>query len=589
MNSLTGINFNLCWLISLVFLSSCLDQREDIPAIDENNLTFHAYTSLNEEATTRANTNTVNILAARYGDVDFHIYENGIDRTDTPRSSLGSYFIRSGNSGFLESKDNGLNWFSRLGKHEFWSWTTPWTTEPPSSHDPINIVFRGSPITETTTKDANYFEENSWRNGHDLELFIGSHTSDLTYAQNGEYVSLCYQHLVSKIFVNSFTLVNNATMESPSGLRGNITFYGLPESAIFYPTGAYEDGTPVLDSKGQPYNRPVIVKQYVPGQKVTYAITNTTSHPNSKPYYNDNNSQISYKTSSGSNSYSLYDCWFICPEVDFKDITFKIEIFEFITGEGWVPNRTYGLNGAFYGDFKNVSFSRTTTGSNYDTGDGSDKTVLHAGEYLILSFNLTTKGNASVKGTISDWSNATQSRQATTHSQDGLYTFQESKSLSDIMKEGDEDKIREYYENFGSRKKTSDYPDDPNYEDDLDIIKLMDDIGYNGTGTSTSGTSAKMDEFYVADGYIIDGQGHTINMTSSNVKIGKIRDVYLRYYTSKTTNGVTTYTEYIVYIDYEGKVWIVDPETYRETETDFNINDSTTNPFSLNLSTGEIK
>lgn len=635
MNKISGLNIIAgALLLGLCVSVAGCSAEEDVWAQEEWNeaagehsdIRFMAYTGLSEGIDSRAEgmesraPSSVAILSSRYGTTKFHIHVSGINRLGEKESRHKDYVVSPGKSGLLLSADDDgkkpLNWLSRKEKHEFWSWTTPWLPDeehiessdsddipddeinsdskeisPEELYAPMQIEFKNTSIVETD-KDAKF--TGGWRNGQNLELFVGASSKDLVYQDNGEFVELQYRHLVSKIFLASFTLVNNATLTSASNLKGNITFYGVPDKAIFYPTPydangdliKDQDGNPLIDEYGNPLSRPIVKADKNAGNIVTFALTNNSSHPNNPSFTEENGGGILQPGSSIS-TITLYDCWYLCPEVDLSKVSYKIEIYEYVNNVGWIRNRTYGLNGAFYGDFKSVKFSRKS-GNNYDIGDGSDDTVLHAGEYLILNFNLSTKGNASTSGTIVDWSKYTQNRQASTHSQSGLYTFQESKTLSDIMKEGDPDKINEYYEMFGSGHKTSENPDDPNFKDDLKILKLMDDIGYNGTGTSTSSSSAKMPEFYVADGYIVDGQGHTVNMSAQKVSIGQMRDVYLRYYTSKTTSGVTTYTEYIVYIDPEGKVWLIDPETYRETPTDYNVNSATSNPFSIDLATGQI-
>lgn len=60
-----------------------------------------------------------------------------------------------------------------------------------------------------------------------------------------------------------------------------------------------------------------------------------------------------------------------------------------------------------------------------------------------------------------------------------------------------------------------------------------------------------------------------------------MRDIYLRYY----YNG----REYIIYIDKMRQVWKVDPSTYGETRTNYNVKDATSNPFTIRLSDGMVQ
>lgn len=585
-------------------LSGCSSEEVNFFYSDEDTeVKFIGYVDDNVGIETRAPyaDPTTEILGSRYGDTKFHIYERGHDKDNNLVIDQKDYVIPNGTKGYLTYDGDDkypLNWVSRKGIHEFWSWTTPWlqniekTDYAKKSDDfgkSMKINFCNSSIVETD-KDAKFIK--GWKNGQDLELFVGASHKDLIYQSNGEFVTFQYRHLVSKIFLHSFTMVNNATQSSSSSLKGNITFYGVPDKMIFYPTPYDENGDLRRDENGEVLTRPIVYPDPDAKKIVTYALTNNSSHSGNPSFTEENGSGI-LKPNEQLATYTIYDCWYICPETDLSKVSYKIEIYEYVTNVGWVPNREYGLNGAFYGDFKDVKFNRVKGQNNkndkYDVGDGSDDTVLHAGEYLVLSFNLSTKGNASASGSITDWATQSQERGASTLPQSGIFTLDEAKSLSNVMKEGNKDEINERSQIFGSGENTGSDPSDPNYSDKLDIIKLRDDIGYSGTGTSTSGESGKMSEFYIDDGYILDGMGHTINMTSySSVKIGKMRDVYLRYYTSTTSNGVTKYTEYIVYIDKKGKIWLVDPSTYREIPTDYNINDATSNPITINLQTGMI-
>lgn len=594
--------------IFIFILSTCLaafhwscmsDDAVSFQDTETSVINFRGYTGGGAGIDTRANDNITDITSTYYNGVKFHIYMKG----ETEEENISSYLVPSSYSGTLipAPGEKTLNWFNRKGEHNFWSWTTPWITEekadsketteteteneeseedeegeedpetgpvktPPSTL-PFTMELRDTYISETTVSSSSAsFPDNSesWKNGAIMEQCVGTRIGGLKYIENGQFVPLQYRHLMSKIFLAAFVIIDNSTATTQSGLKGNITFYGIPKKATFYPAETDVDGNPV-----SPH-----FEKDPKGGDLTFAITNT-----GKSYKLDNGSYI-YNTFVSSSSTTLYDCWYIWPEVDFSEISFKIEIYENVGGK-WRPNQAYGQNGAFYGDFRNIKFSRSTSGNNYDDyPTGTDDTVLHAGEYLLLSFNLNTKGNPSISGSIYDWSNTTQNREASKHDKDGIYSVSEAKGLSDVMNSGDEEKMKEYFETFGSSKNTGDDPDDPNFKDELDIFYLYDDIGYNGSGTSSSGQYAKMASFYVADGYIVDGTGHIINVNSTIIKIGHIRNVYLRYYYSNN--------EYIVYIDKEGLVWLVDPETYRETPTEFNVNDMDINPFSINLRTGQL-
>lgn len=518
-----------------------------------------------------------------YSGIDFFMQVLGKDKTGTPKSDIGTYWVPSGSSGTLSPKlgEKSLNWVYRNSEHYFRGWTLPWMQdEYDYSTEPIVINFKDTPINEylsTVTGSSSSrgyinWKDNSWKNGEDLEKFVGAVQGPLTYINNGEFVTIQFRHLVSKIFLNNFAIIDNANATSYTNLKGNITIYGLPKTATFYPNPLNEDGSPA-----QPYVAMQDDFNYPQDEGVTFAITNISHY---------------YHWESSSYTYGQYkDCWYICPEVDLSKLSFKIEIYEsYKEGEGedaeikWRLSPSHGNHGAYYGDFKSISLTRN--GTDYDDiPTGTDKTTLHAGEYLSLSMNLYEKGNPSVKGTIRSWGST--SRTASQHVQPGVYSYTEAREMSDAMNSKNPDRIQEYWDLYGSGENTNDNPDDPNYGDDLDIFYLYEDIGASGSGTSSY---TKMSSYYVADGYILDGKGHTINVTGTSISIGHMRDVYLRYYYSSTTNGVTTTTEYIVYIRPDGQVCLVDTTggTYQEIPTQYNVNDMTKNPFTINLQTGRL-
>ena len=82
--------------------------------------------------------------------------------------------------------------------------------------------------------------------------------------------------------------------------------------------------------------------------------------------------------------------------------------------------------------------------------------------------------------------------------------------------------------------------------------------------------SSKVSDLYMDDGYILDGRGHTVNVGSTYIYVGNVRDLYIRFYSYNSTSKI--YTEYVVYIDKMGNIWNVNPETYEMIPTDLNVN-----------------
>lgn len=568
-------------LIGMAMWSCKSDEMEDSESMASEVIYFDGFASDEASVNTRANTNTTAITATRYPNTYFHMYIEGQDLNNTPQTGLSTYTIPSGYSNTIIPVEGRqpLNWFARNTDHYFWSWTVPWDQETPATTEPFTFEFKNTYITETTNSSASSWASGSWQNGSSLERCVGAFRGPDKYVVTGQYVPLKYRHLVSKIFLGAFSVVDNATATAVTGVKGNLIIYGLPTSATYYPVNRNADGTPSRPYISMPENW-----DYPKSESVTFAITNY-----GRTYYTDSGSYI-YNAFTSSSSSTLYDCWYICPEVDFSKLSFKIEIYEYnSTLKEWVLSPRYGNNGAYYGDFKGIKFSRSTNGSNYDDypNNGTDDTILHAGEYIQLSINLNMKGNPTIKTSVASW--GSQSRNAKQHVKPGEYSVPELTEMSSVMNSKNEDLMREYYEIYGSGQNTDDDPTDPDYGKDLDIIKIYDDIGYSGSGTSTSGSNAKMGStLYVADGYILDGMGHTINTSYTSLTIGNVRDVYFRYYYSYTSNGVTITNEYIVYIDPYGNVKLVDPVTYQETDTGYNLNNFTKNPVTLDLKTGKV-
>lgn len=565
----------LILVVFMTILSSC-SKEDDIfsPLEGTDTVLFRAAVGNNEEVNTRANTNLYDVTTSAYN-CDFFIRMEGSNLNDEHKVASSRYIIPSGYSGMLiPDEDNdqpSLNWFARNKVHQFWSWTLPFldyknfVPDEETLAEGIEITFKDTPIKDLKSTVGTSWETESFKNGEIYETFVAGKTGDMIYTRDGQYVPIQLRHMVSKIFLNTFAIVDNMNGSTNTGLQGTITFYGLPTTATFYPCSKDSEGNNLPPHVAMPENW-----DYPRSSAITYTVTNKSKS------YSADGSSTSYK-----------DRWYICPEVDLHKISFKLQIYEFVNSE-WVPHRTYGTQGAFYGDLSSINISRSTTGSNYDNVPTDDKSILHAGEYLVLNINLQSKGNPTINGTIYRWSNYTDYGYA--YVEEGIYSRNQLVDMSTAMNSKDPEKMREFFALNGSGRDTGSDPEGlyPEYEDlrygkELEIFELFQDIG-----SESYSSSDKVGSIYVADGYILDGKGHTVNCSSSSMSIGPVRDVFLRYYYQNTSSTPYTYTEYLVYIDKMGNVYTVDPVTFEETPTGQNVNDMTKNPMTINLSTGKL-
>ena len=514
-------------------------------------------------------------ITQEFFDCDFHLCVGGSNSEGKDSTDVSTYVIPSGYEGALIPKSGNLslNWYSRENIHGFWGWTMPIDTLYIPSRkdltDGIRIPFLNTDLNQTAGTTGVDWKEDAWGNGRYYEQMIGAYFGPTTYIENGIYVPLHFQHIVSKIFLKNLYVIDNYNVTTSSSLKGVITFYGMPGEATLYPCPQDKDGN---------YTRPVVVMprtesggewDYDQKSRVSYAMTNSSK-------YYDWEGHTSHTTTS-----SYKDCWYVCPELDFSRLEYKIEIYEYDkNAEEWTLSPTHGMRGAFYGDFRNVKFKRTGS-SGYDNPDGGDETILHAGEYLELTIYLYEKGNPTVQGTFKSWTSRTGT--GSSHVEQGIYSYEQLTEMAEVMKSGDPDRIEEYYEMNGSGRDTSEDPEGmyPDYKEkygqELKILELFDDIGNESYGSTT-----KLKSLEVADGYILDGQGHTVNVSSSPLTLGPVRDIYIKYHNNSSTSAV------IIYIDKMGQVWKVDPYTFVETRTNYNVNDASSNPFTLTFSSGAV-
>ena len=473
---------------------------------------------------------SVHIATAPF-DMDFYIQ---LYCPDTEKTKLGIYHVPSGNVGRLEpnprTDENTLKWMDLDSDHVFYSWNIPWNGAPNYSEenwkpelkdgklDPFKIEFHDSPEGEDG------FDK--YKNNSIYENFIGAKSVSHSYRQHGRYVDLTFHHLVSKIIIRSFKLIGTDG-SIQEHLKANVTFVGMPTEAMFYPHPE-DDGRPRIIVEKD-------MEEFEDGG-LTYFIDNR------------DNSKVEETV------------FYICPEVDFSNIDFKVKI----------TDVNYQHKDVFYGTFDDVVFKRTP-GAAYDQGDDVDSKILHAGEMMTLDIVLIPGIGPGLSVIIGEWS--TEDRKETQyHQSNGIYSEADVRSLLDAF-------LNQKQEGQGGTTKE-------------EIEHLFDMYGEEREETTANGETVKRkyfplyenvdihehtngNIFPIPDGYILDGMGHTIMMktnrgyngdfgsTQTYFNIGPVRNVYL-------TDGNNT-----IYIDNDGFVWIKDPEKpgdYQKTEyqlTDF--------------------
>lgn len=597
------------FLGSLGVLTGCQAEDDLISGEKQDVIMFHASMEAPESLLTRAN-NSIYDIEPQFYSCDFFVREKGLDDDNIQKILFGKYIVQSGYSGTLIPKagEPSLNWLSRDKDHNFSIFTVPFQTDFKPTEAIVNkgieLVFHDTDITTdlVSGSSAPSWASSSWKNGECLEQLIGGQTDrKYNFNADGMYVPVTLRHLVSKIMVKQMKVVDNSTGNSYLGLKGKITLYGLPDRATYYPAE--------LTGDGEVKNPYVIMPSnwtYDQSKGVTYTITNY----NKRYDWEGTTSTPSYYT-----TYDFRDCWYVCPEVDLSKLSFKIELFEFVNGE-WIPHRTRGTHGAFYGDFKNIKLSRSTTGSNYDDPNNTtdtkyDATILHAGEYLSLNMTLNEKGAPVIRGEIYSWWSG-YDRYGSCYVEQGIYSFTDLEEFNSNMKNNNPDDLDEYFTVAGARD-TGDDPEGeyPDYKDifgeEQRVFEIFDDLGKEDPVPQSS----SQNRYYVGDitvqnGYILDGKGHTLNVcgtekySSSNgyeylpkMQIGNVRDVYLHFYYRTGTAPNYMYEEYMIYIDKMGQVYTVDVEngTYVETPVEgMNVNEMSKkkNPMTIDLTTGKL-
>ena len=112
--------------VSSFILFGCNDDKDSFKEKDYYGIQFGAFITGPEQLQTRANNNIFDITTEFYN-CKYSIRMEGEDYDKEIQSNSGIYVIPSGYNAIIVP-DNGqipLNWFSRTGQHDFWSWTMP--------------------------------------------------------------------------------------------------------------------------------------------------------------------------------------------------------------------------------------------------------------------------------------------------------------------------------------------------------------------------------------------------------------------------------------------------------------------------------
>lgn len=486
---------------AVLWLAACQSEGVGIPAMKPGDpIAFSARINEGTEVRTRA-LDTIYINSDRYK-MDFYIQ---LCSDDNSEPEVGTYVVPSGYEGKLDPKDptQPLSWHDLLAGHTFYAWNLPWKE---AGYVPTNEeIEQGIEIEFYNSSEADGYGENT--NNAIYENFIGAKSPKHSYKEHGRYVELTFNHLVSKIRIGSFILIEpgGAIQEN---LKADITFVGMPTKATFYPHPS-GDGRPE-----------VVAHKASKDDGVTYFIKNESES----------------------------DIFYICPEVDFSNIHFKVDL----------NDKAYQRFETYYGTFDDVEFSRVP-GEDYDRPEGDDKKILHAGEMMTLNIVLIPGIGPGLSLIIEGWS-TDEMNDSQYHVNQGIYSEAELRQLLDAFLNQKQpgsggttqEDIDRLFEMFGRTENGKKY------------FPLFENVDISG---SSSGNI-----FPVPDGYTLDGMGHTITLKSNRgsntdfgyaqyyFNIGQAVDVYL-------TDGAG----HSIYIDKNGYIWLYNAERDEYTPTEHHL------------------
>lgn len=526
-------------IIGVAFLTACSDEMISLDG-DGNGDMINFVASVSDSQTIKTRfPSDEHAEYVRHNDFDCNFYmEMDTEVDGLSVTEYGTYEVPSTYEGRLDAIDGStpLNWKSLRGDHYFCGWTFP--TGGKQAYNPANPFaglsgdsFENAMAEGVEIKFKNSPEGEDYKNFNNNELyekFIGTKKGPVSYVKDGTYVPLTFRHLVSKIFVDEIILDYYGVPQEH--LKANMTIYGLPTSAIFYPNPEKANNfNPDDDFNG---GWPVVVPKPDPSgnDEMTFYIENAAEHE---------------------------DYIWICPEVDFSQLSFKVSLLS--------KEANYADMKDFNGTFENVVFERT--GENWDNMNengnwkGDDSTILHAGEMMVLKIILYPGGSGGLYIQILPW--ATHAPHDSPHySHPGIYS---DNALNELAGIADKDTESSTIENLFSLYGETEMVDGKEEK----VFNLYENANLTFTNSS------KQSELRVRNQYILEGNGHLITCTNSTVKVRNVRNVFI-------TDGKGNY----VYIDSEGRIFKVDGSTLEIGEK---IGDMTANTSSIiNLATGKV-
>ena len=606
--------FRLLGVVSVAGLISCqtdsltdhYEKGREIPQ-----LSFTAQIASGPAFSTRALTQTPEIIQANDFPGKFYIETYAPEFTATseqPNPQFGTYIVPTSGTGGMLSYDGPIgdpakpNWCNTDDSHYFWAWNVPWfdktdngnsgsgepdpddsgsepggdngddntdpgqgtrddenpsldpenPSQPPysPSRNSITLTLQDTKVEEFNFNDSTWYP-GSWGNGKVLETFIGAaKAGPYDFRRNGPEVPLQFHHLVSKISLRSllFYAAAGNTLET---LKANITFVNMPTTFTFYPHPSQEDYE--KEKEHNPYIRPdgspIAVTDFAsanPRGGLTFAFTNpdkdvTMTMDELTPYR---------------------DKFYICPEIDFSNVQFYVEILD----------EKYMKRGEYWGDFANVVFEREP-GTDYDNPKDpdnpesyiDDSTILHAGEVMYFDLIVRESGGGGYRIYVQPWTE--RDNGPTKHyPHPGIYNTGDANDLAGTASDQWQSKFELYGDGFTDGKDTPETPELPNH---VGIFHMYGDINRNSMS------------FPIGPGYVLDGMGYTLelNRTSEtwNITIGNMIDIYIKV------------GEYTIYIDPNGVIYQYDAvaNKYMPTGSKIDITDSKSS-YSIDIRTGII-